>query len=214
MKSTMRRRNRGRNPLAEPEPLDAILERAGESRFSRVKPPFDVRLWRDAVGARIADRADPIGLRDGVLLLRVASSVWAHELSLLAETLCARLRERGVEATQLRFRVAEAPLQGRAPEPRSTKTVPAVRALPQELADALRSLDDAELRAAIARAAAANLAWQTMATPAPPQAISEARRGARAPRPAESGSAPPDRTSRVAPEGGSRTRGDGRGRPR
>lgn len=210
----MRRRNRGRNALKEPEPVDTILERAGESRFSRVKPPFELRVWRDAVGARIADRAEPLGLRDGLLLLRVASSVWAHELSLLSETLCARLRERGIEVTGLRFRVAEAPLGKKAPEPRSTKTVPAPRPLPPEVSLRLGDVPDDALRDAIARAAAANLAWQAAAKPAPPQVVSEARRGARAPRAAGPGSDPPARTPRSSPSSAPGTPAGGRGRPR
>lgn len=208
------RRKRGRDALTAPEPLEAILERAGESRFSRVRPPFDLAVWREAVGARIADRAEPLALGDGVLLLRVASSVWAHELSLLSDTLCARLRERGVEATQLRFRVAEMALARRGPTPRTSKLVPTPRPLPAELASALDGVDDADLRSSIGRAAAANLAWQTAAAPPGPVTISEARRGARAPRDAGSGSDPPDRTSRASPGVGPRTPGAGRDRPR
>jgi hypothetical protein len=209
----MRRRNRGRGHLDEPEALDAILERAGETRFSRVRPPFDAALWRDAVGARIADRAQPVSLRDGVLVLRVHNSVWAHELSLLAETVCARLRERGIEAQSLRFRVGEPALAARRVEPRLTKTVPTVKALPAELARALVDVDDMDLRASIARAAAANLAWQTMATPAEAN-VSEGRRAARAPRDAGSGTAPPDRSSPASRAGGPDTRGGGRDRSR
>jgi hypothetical protein len=210
----MRRRNRGRDKLAEPEVLEGILERAGEARFSRVRPPFEATLWRDAVGARIADRAQPLALRDGVLVLRVTNSVWAHELSLLAESVCLRLRERGVEARTLRFRVGEPALAERRPEPRLSKTVPTVKALPSELARVLRDVDDTDLRGSIARAAAANLAWQTIAGAAPEQPftpISEARRGARAPRSAESGNAPPDRTPPASHAGAPDIHGGGRG---
>jgi len=171
-------RRRSRQSLAEPEALEAILGRAGENRFARAKPPFDARLWREAVGARIADRAHPIAIQDGSLILRVPNSVWAHELSMLADEVCGRLRERGVQVQRLRFRVGEPPLAERKPQPRISRSVPTVRALPVELAHTLGGVDDEDLRSAIARAAAANLAWQSFAATAPEQPISEARRAA------------------------------------
>ncbi len=207
-------RRRTRKTLAEPEALEAILGRAGENRFARTKPPLDARLWRDAVGARIADRAQPISIQDGTLLLRVPNSVWAHELSMLADDVCHRLGERGVQVKRLRFRVGEPPLAERRPEPRFSRKVPTVRALPVELAHTLGAVGDEDLRATIARAAAANLAWQSFATPAPEQPISEARRAARAPRDAGSGSDRPARTSRASREDAPRRPGGERGRPR
>ena len=76
--------------LAAPEPLEAILARAGESRFARSRPPIAAAVWRDAVGARIAERAPPAGARGRrPRCSRVPSSVWAHELSLLADDVCA-----------------------------------------------------------------------------------------------------------------------------
>ena len=56
-----------REPLAAPESLEVILERAGESRFARVRPPIPAKVWREAVGARIAERARPVSLWNGVL---------------------------------------------------------------------------------------------------------------------------------------------------
>ncbi len=103
---------RRREHLAAPEPLEAILHRAGENRFARVRPPIPSAVWRDAVGARIAERATPTFLSGGLLVLRVGSSVWGHELSLLAEDVCARLRERGVAVREadadLRATIAKA----------------------------------------------------------------------------------------------------------
>jgi hypothetical protein len=197
-----------------PEPLGAILERAGESRFARTRPPLSVSLWRDAVGARIAERAQPIAIQDGVLLLRVPTSVWAHELSLLAEEVCARLRERGVDVRDLRFRVGALPPIDRPPERRVARTVPAVRQLPNELARALGAVPDGELRECIERAAAANLAWQEVARPAPAGGVNEARRGARAPRSAEEGTAQQDRATPASRGAAPRTPGGGRGRSR
>jgi hypothetical protein len=188
-------RRRTRKPLAAPEPFEAILDRAGENRFAHARPPIAQALWREAVGARIAERARPIDLVGGVLLLRVPSSVWAHELSLLADEVCGRLRERGVDARQLRFRVGQVPAVDRPPERRVSRAVPTALVVPPDVAVALGAVGDPELRAIIERAAAANLAWQTMVAPAPPGGVTEERRAARAPRSAAAGSAPPDPAS-------------------
>ncbi len=207
-------RRPSRQPLASPESLEAILERAGESRFARAHSPIERKLWRDAVGPRIADRAHPVTLHDGVLLLRVSSSVWAHELSLLSDALCQRLRERGVLVRELRFRVATLPAPDRPPERRVSRTVPSARPLPGELVGALGAVADADLRSAIARAACANLAWQDATRPAGPHNVSEARRAARAPRSAAEESAPRGQTSPASLAADSGTRGGGRDRRR
>jgi hypothetical protein len=200
--------------LKSPESLEYILDRAGESRFARARPPIPMRLWREAVGPRIAERAQPISLWSGVLVLRVSTSVWAHELSLLSEEVCARLRERGVEARQLRFFVGAIAPAERPPERRIARAVPRTADIPRELAVALGRLSDAGLRSAIAQAAASNLAWQSAARPAPAVAVSEALRGARAPRSAEEESARQDRTSPASRGGGPGTRANGPDRSR
>src|SRR4051812_14537265 len=100
----MRRRPR-RPSLKQPEPIEGVIDRAGENRFARNRPPVSARVWAAAMGARIADRARPVYLENGVLTVRVATSVWANELSLLQASLIARLRNEGVEVKELRFRV-------------------------------------------------------------------------------------------------------------
>ncbi len=206
---------RGRRfKLARPEPLGAILERAGESRFARTRPAIAPALWRDAVGARIAERAFPITLEDGVLLLRVPTSVWANELSLLSDEVRSRLKERGVTVRELRFRVGAVPPVERPAERRIARAVPTIREVPEELARVLASVSDPELRAAIESAAAANLAWQTVVRPAPQAPLTEAQRAARAPRSSEVEIAPPVRTTPASPAGPPGRRGGAPGRSR
>jgi Dna[CI] antecedent, DciA len=190
-----RMRRAPRKSLAAPEPLDAIMSRAGENRFARSRPPLPPKVWRDAVGARIAERACPVSLEGGVLLLRVPSSVWAHELSLLSDDICGRLRVQGTEVRGLRFRVGPVPPVDRPPERRTIRAVPSERTIPPELLPALERVGDAALRESILRAAGANLAWQTFARPADKALVNEARRAALAPRSAGEGSAPPGRES-------------------
>ncbi len=209
-----------RYPLRAPEPLRAILARSGENRFARTREAIPAALWRDAVGARIAERALPISLEGGVLLLRVPSSVWANELSFLAEEVCARLLERGVLARELRFRVGAVPVVERPPERRVVRTAPSMRDVPEvpdEVARVLAGVGDAELRQVIASAAAANLAWQSVTRPAKADLegpVSEAQRAARAPRSAGGETSPPDRTSPASPAGPPGTRGGGPNRSR
>lgn len=209
----------GRPPrasLGAPESLDSILDRAGESRFARMRAPVPPRIWREAVGARIADRAVPVVLAGGVLTLRVATSVWAHELSLLAETVCARLRERNVQAHELRFQVGAVEATQRPPERRSVRIVPRSPEIPPELARAIATVKDSSLKDAITCAAASNLAWQSAVAPPTPaeSAISEARRGARAHQFAGPESAPQDQRSPVSDAERRRSRGAWRDRSR
>src|SRR5580693_2620858 len=119
-----------RYPLRSPEPLRAILARAGENRFSRTREAIPAGLWREAVGARIAEKALPISLEGGILLLRVPSSVWANELSFLSADVCARLAERGVTARELRFRVGAVPTVERPAERRTVRAAPSPRDMP------------------------------------------------------------------------------------
>jgi hypothetical protein len=207
-------KRRGRPNLFRPESLGAILERAGENRFSRQREAIPLSVWRAAVGARIAERAQPLSLEDEVLWLRVPTSVWANELALLADDVRARLKDRGIAVRELRFRVGALPPVDRPPERRVARAVPATRELPQELARALARVGDPELRAALAGAASANLAWQTVARRAEPQPLNEAQRAARAPRSVEGESAQPAPATPASPAGPPGTRGGGRGRSR
>ena len=65
----------------------------------------DEITWRRAVGVQVATRTRPIKLEAGVLLVQVASSAWAQELSLLEGTLRTRLADLGVDVRSVRFRV-------------------------------------------------------------------------------------------------------------
>jgi hypothetical protein len=190
----------------EPEPIDAILARAGEDRWAPTRPPVPFVVWRAAVGPRIAEQAVPISLEGGTLLLRTTSSTWASELSMLSEVILERLAEHGVQATQLRFRVGRLELPARPVERRAVRVVPAPIPLPETLSDRVATVPDEELRDEIARAASQALAWS--------KAVSESQRAARAPRSAGRESAPPDQTAGADHEAPPRSRGDGRDRSR
>ncbi len=176
------KKRRRRPRLPQPQGLDGILDRAGENRFARSEVPVPPRIWREAVGGRIADRAEPIALAGGVLTVRAATSVWANELSMLSTTLIARLNERRVAVKELRFRVGPIQSALRPPERRVSRAVPAPAPIPADLARELLKIEDDELRRDIANAASRSLAWRAHVTP---PASTEAPRAARAPLSAE-----------------------------
>ncbi len=186
------------------ETIDAILARSGEDRFAPRRPPISLVAWRAAVGPRIADQTVPVTLDSGVLVVRTSSSTWASELSMLSETILARLRQSGVEVSRLVFRTGKIELPQRPVERRATRTVPPPVELPSTLRRELDGVADEELKAAIRDAAARSLANEAHESP----------RGARGPRGAETRSAPPDRADRADHEAERRNREGGRGRSR
>jgi hypothetical protein len=121
------------------------------SEVSRPRDRVDRDTWERAVGERIAARTEPLTLQKGVLGVRVTSSVWAQELSLLGPTIVARLRASGRMVSTLRFFVGEVtPPVGSAArrvEPKRT------RPIPEALRLRLAAIEDEELRRAIEEAA-------------------------------------------------------------
>lgn len=178
-----------------------MLERAGESRFAKKKPPIPAAEWRAVVGPRIADRARPIAIERGVLVVRVTTSVWANELQMLAPELLRRLVERGFAIAELRFRVGPLDFEERPPERRAYRKIPGPAPLAPELERSIQEIEDTELRDAISAAARANLAWQTQIAPS----ATGAKRGARAPRGAGTRSAPQARSEGGSAEASRRT---------
>jgi hypothetical protein len=115
-----------------------------------------VAAWPAAVGAAIARNAWPARIaKDGTLHVATRDSVWAFELGQRAAEIAARL---GVSA--LRFAPGKVP--DAVPEQATTQTPPprleigeAERLAAAELAS---GIENEELRAVVARAAAASLA--------------------------------------------------------
>ena len=120
------------------------------------------RVWPEAVGDAIARAAWPQRIaRDGTLLVACSSASWAFELGLLGEQILGKLAATvGAGApTAIRFSPGVVPSP---PAPLADKAAPVpreadgpTRLLAEELTAAMT---DDELRATIARAAAASLA--------------------------------------------------------
>lgn len=138
--------------------------------------------WRRIVGAKIAARTRVGRMSRSALTVYVASSAWCNELSLLAPDILARLARAGLDVPKLELRVSsfdEPERAARAPRgrggaasskgakatPQTERAVESGRkatksALPDSLQARLALIDDPELRAAIAEAAALSLASQ------------------------------------------------------
>jgi hypothetical protein len=108
--------------------------------------------WRRAVGVRLAQKTLPERLDEGVLTVRVPSSTWAQELSLLSHVVLERLQAAGHGVQRMRFRVhASTTLPDR------PAAAPARAELPESLQRSLDRVDDPALRRAIAEAASYSL---------------------------------------------------------
>jgi hypothetical protein len=121
-----------------------------------------VAAWPDAVGAAIAREAWPARIaRDGTLHVATSSSVWAYELTQLEETVLERLREALGETTpaRLRFAAGRVPeTAGEAAPERANEAPPPVPEEARRLGeDVASAIEDEELRALVARAAARSL---------------------------------------------------------
>lgn len=152
---------RHRRPvLNAPEGIAGVINRVEAREGTTRTRTVSQADWEAAVGARISERARPVSLVRGVLVVRVATSVWASELSFLAGAIVERLRARGIEAQRLKFRVGvvEAPTRSKAF--RASVAVPTPLPLPTELEQVVATIADDELRSTVAAAAQANLAWQ------------------------------------------------------
>lgn len=68
------------------------------------------RCWEDLVGPAIAANARPAGLKDQLLLVDVASSVWMQQLQFLKAEMIARINAGlpGAGIEKIRFRVGRA----------------------------------------------------------------------------------------------------------
>lgn len=143
-------------------PLGFVIQADSKLRVptSIEASPIAFRDWEAAVGTRIAARARPIKLERGVLLVRAASSTWAQELALLSEAIITQLRGRNLAVDSLRFRVGQVDAPDRPPSREEVRISPAAVALPPAVATQIAQVEDPELRAILARAAAKNLGWQ------------------------------------------------------
>ena len=93
-----------------PRPAAQGLRAALDAAAPRTPLAALQAAWPEAVGERVAAAARPVAERGGEATIACSDPVWAEELTLMAEQLLDRLRERMGEAAPsgLRFRVEDA----------------------------------------------------------------------------------------------------------
>ena len=120
------------------------------------------RVWPEAVGDAIARAAWPQRIaRDGTLLVAASSASWAFELGLLADEILAKLVAAIGEGAPTAIRFSPGPVPSPpAPPAARTEQAPLEVDGPTRLlaAELTAGMADEQLRATIARAAAASLA--------------------------------------------------------
>ena len=145
-----------------PEPLEPTVRR----ELGRLGPAAAIgdaaERWAGAVGPAIAANASPARIgRDGTLHVATSSSAWAFELTQLADEIVARLRAAVGDAAprRIRFAVGRVVEADRGSATSVSQRVPEVRREDAAAAERIAAaIEDFELRALVARAAAASLA--------------------------------------------------------
>lgn len=93
-----------------PRPAAAAMRAALDRAAPKTRLAAVQAIWTSAVGERVAAIAEPVGEREGEVVIRCTDSVWAQELDLMQTQLLGRLRDRlGEQAPErLRFQVRDA----------------------------------------------------------------------------------------------------------
>lgn len=161
----MARRRRWR-PKSHPLTLASVLDGAYPGKNGD-RPLLRTFSWWDAtVPQRIAQRARPVKLSHGTLVIHTVSSAWAQELTFHMHDLLKSVQKRVPKVARLRIRVGPMPPPPPPPEPMPPKTIPLpVEELPGEVARGLAQIGDDRLRSTLTKAACTSLA---PIPPAPP----------------------------------------------
>ncbi len=153
----IRRKRKGARPSTQPRPAGALLD--GTFRWLKIDDNMRsfraMRAFSQVAGPRIGEHARAERLRGSILYVRCDSSAWTQHLHVMKETLLERLHKTpgGEGVAELRFNVG--PLDEVAgwdapPPPKSAEPAEPT-ALPEEMARALGSVEDPELRAELAK---------------------------------------------------------------
>lgn len=103
----MRRRKGSSIPRLLGEILPETLKKKALYLPTKDRPLIDA--WNRAVGSQIGSKAQPDRLRDDVLYVRVATSVWMHELQFMKQDIIVKLNGilGGSPVKQIRFFIGE-----------------------------------------------------------------------------------------------------------
>ena len=94
---------------SRPRPLGDLVRAVRVESTPETPLAATQAVWVDALGERIANHAEPVRERDGVVTVACDAATWAQELDLLQNDLLERLNRAlsGVQIERLRFVVGE-----------------------------------------------------------------------------------------------------------
>jgi len=103
----MRRRKCSSSPRLLGEILPETLKK--KALYLPTKDRTLIDAWNRAVGPQISSKAEPDRLKDDVLFVRVATSVWMHELQYMKQDIISKLNGilGGNPVKQIRFFIGE-----------------------------------------------------------------------------------------------------------
>ena len=89
------------------EVLEGFFKRTGMNR--RIQEQRILNCWEQAVGEGVAERTQPVSVRNRVLRVKVVNSVWMQELHFMKELIMQRLQQEAGNniLRDLRFFVGE-----------------------------------------------------------------------------------------------------------
>jgi hypothetical protein len=96
-----------------PRPVTVALEQIQVELAPETLLADAQAAWRTAVGAAIAEQAQPVSERAGVLTLACSASVWSQELDLMATAIIERLNGALGGSQITRIRCVTAPVSTR-----------------------------------------------------------------------------------------------------
>jgi hypothetical protein len=100
-------RKRAKNPPSLGEVLGNFLRRSGLTR--KIQEQKILNSWDKAVGEAIAERTQPVNVKNRVLRVKVTNSVWMQELQFMKDLIIKKLHEQIGEnfLQDLRFFIGE-----------------------------------------------------------------------------------------------------------
>lgn len=125
------------------EAVAYALDRSGltdQARRVRI-----AKIWREAVGAKLAERTAPESFNRGVLLVRTASAAWQNELTYLREELIRRINDTVGSELVKELKVVSGRFHRRS-APATRKKRPLTERERDAVADAAQAIRDPELR--------------------------------------------------------------------
>lgn len=161
----MRRRRTQSTPIQVAATIEREFDRLGEA------PPLPyavVRAWEETVGAHIARRARPTRLKGTTLIVRAETSSWLAHLQMLTPTIiegmCRAIAPRQIET--LRFELGTLPSVFAERHRPSRPSVEPISPddLPEGVAEAIRGVENDELRQVIQEVVGQCLAYRLRPT--------------------------------------------------